>query len=78
AMSLSNVNSLTIEQVPAPSTFADTIETLLAEAGAAPVAKMSSPLNRIAAEIDALNSQLRALNDPRSVYTRMPYGLEGL
>lgn len=78
AVKLSELSELTIEQIPAPSTFADTLEMLLAEAGAAPVAKISSPLNRIATELEALNRQLRALNDPRSVYTRMPYGLEGL
>lgn len=78
AISLSNSSSPTIEQVPAASTLADTIEMLLAETGAAPMAKVASPMNKIAAEFDALTSQLRALNDPRGIYTRMPYGLEGL
>jgi protease-4 len=78
AAAMSNLESLSIEQVPAPSTWGDTIAMMLEEVGAAPVAQVSSPLNKIAAQADALTSQLRALNDPRSVYTRMPYGLDGL
>jgi len=78
AADLGDLDYLTIEQVPSPSTLGDTLTKMLEEAGAAPVAKASSPLNDIAAQADALTKQLRALNDPRSVYTRMPYGLEGL
>ncbi len=78
AASLGNVATRSIEQVPAPSTLGESIALLLEEAGAAPVAKVSSPLSHIAAQVDALTMQLRGLNDPRGVYTRMPYGLEGL
>jgi protease-4 len=78
AVNLGGLSSLTIEQVPAPSALADTIAVLFEEAGAAPVAKVSSPLSKIAAEVHALTHQLRGLNDPRGIYTRMPYGLEGL
>jgi protease-4 len=78
AVSLSQLNNLTIEQVPSPHTLEDTIVMMLEEAGATPVAKVSSPLQKIAAQADALTRQLQALNDPRCVYTRMPYGLEGL
>ena len=78
AAAVGHLESLTIEQVPAPSSFGETIALMLEEAGAPPVAKVSSPLSNIAAQADELTSQLRALNDPRSVYTRMPYGLKGL
>ncbi len=78
AAAMGDLDYLTIEQVPGPSTFGDTITMMLEETGAAPVAKVSSPLNEIAAQVDVLTSQLRGLNDPRSAYTRMPYGLEGL
>lgn len=78
AQSLSQLKQLTIEQVPSPSTLGDTIAIMLEEAGAKPVAKAASPLQKIAAQVDALTRQLQALNDPRDVYTRMPYGLEGL
>ncbi|CAA6691790.1 Unannotated [Lentimonas sp. CC19] len=78
AAAKSNLESYMIEQVPAPSNFGETLAMMLEEAGAPPVAKVSSPLSKIAAQADELTSQLRGLNDPRSVYTRMPYGLEGL
>ncbi len=78
AISLSEIDSRSIEQVPAPSTLTETITELLEEVGAAPVAKVSNPLTRIAVEFDQLSHQLQGLNDPRSVYTRMPYTLEGL
>lgn len=78
AVKLGKLNSLAIEQVPAPSEFADTLATLFQESSAAPVTKVSSQLNKITAEIDKLSYQVRGLNDPRGVYTRMPYGLEGL
>jgi protease-4 len=78
AINRTQLTSLTIEQVPAPSTLGDTITLLLEESGAAPVAKASTPLNQIAAEVDVLTKQLQGLNDPRSIYTRMPYGFEGL
>jgi len=78
AAAMSDLESYMIEQVPAPSNFGDTLAMMLEEAGAPPVAKVSSPLSKIAAQADELTSQLRGLNDPRSVYTRMPYGLEGL
>lgn len=78
AVNVSGLSSLTIEQVPAPSNLADTILVLLEEAGAAPIARISNPFSKIAAEADALTNQLRGLNDPLGVYARMPYGLEGL
>ena len=78
AVSLSDLESLTIEQVPAPSTVGESIALMLEEAGAKPVAKATSPLSHIAAEVDVLTDQLRNLNDPRNIYTRMPYGMEGL
>ncbi len=78
AVSLSELESLTIEQVPAPSTVGESIALMLEEAGAKPVAKATSPLSHIAAEVDVLTDQLRNLNDPRNIYTRMPYGMEGL
>jgi hypothetical protein len=67
-----------IEQVPAPATLAESITLLLEEVGAAPVAKSPTALNQLSSEIKALAKLLRSLNDPRSIYTRMPYGLEGL
>lgn len=78
AFQLSGLSSLAIEQVPASSELADKIALLLEKTGAAPVARVSGPLSKIAAEVDALTLQLRGLNDPRGVYTRMPYGLESL
>lgn len=74
----SGLGDWTIEQVPSPSSFGESLTKMLEEAGAAPVAKSANPLNDLAAQADILTKQLRGLNDPRSVYTRMPYGLEGL
>lgn len=78
ASSLGDLIEPMIEQVPAPATLAESITLLLKEVGASPVAKSPSALNQIGTEIDALTQQLRGLNDPRGIYTRMPYGLEGL
>ena len=78
ALHLGHLTTLSIEQVPGPSSLGDTIALMLEESGAAPIAKVSSPLSHIATEVNALTNQVRGLNDPRSVYTRMPYGLEGL
>jgi protease-4 len=78
ALNLGGLSSLMIEQVPAPSALSDTIAALFEEESVMPVAKAFNPLNKIATEIDVLNQQLRGLNDPRGIYTRMPYGLEGL
>ncbi|MGJ8639352.1 MAG: signal peptide peptidase SppA [Opitutaceae bacterium] len=78
AARLGDIGSDSIEQVPAPTTFEDAITRMLEEVGAPPVAKVSSPLQQITTQIEALASELEGLNDPRSVYTRMPYGLEGL
>lgn len=78
AAQLTDLDTLRIEQVPAPSAVGDIIARLLDESGAAPVAKASNPLSRITSNIEDLSNQLRSLNDPRSVYARMPYGLEGL
>ena len=78
AAQLADLDTLRIEQVPAPSPVGDIIARLLDESGATPVAKVSSPLSRITSNIEDLSNQLRSLNDPRSVYARMPYGLEGL
>ena len=78
AASLADLSSPMIEQVPAPATLAESITLLLEEVGAAPVAKSSGALNQLGSEIEALTKQLRSLNDPRGIYTRMPYGLEGL
>jgi protease-4 len=78
AANLGGLSFLSLEQVPAPSTLSETLTLLFEEVGAAPVAKISSPLTQIAAEVDALTRQFRGLNDPRGIYTRMPYGFEGL
>ncbi len=78
AVKQSGLSSRMIEQVPTPSALKDTIAALFEEKGAAPVTKASSPLNKIAAKANTLANQLRNLNDPRGIYTRMPYGLEGL
>lgn len=67
-----------VEQVPSPATLAETLALMLEEGGAPPVAKSSSPVGQLSNKADAVTRQLRALNDPRSVYARMPYGLEGL
>lgn len=78
AGSMAGIQTTAIEQVPAPATFGESIAGLLEEFGAAPVVKVSSPLTDIAARADTLTKQLRGLNDPLSVYARMPYFLEGL
>ena len=78
AASRSNLDNPSIEQVPAPSKLADTIALLFEETGAAPVAKVSSPLDKVIREADTLSYQLRGLNDPQNVYARMPYGLDEL
>jgi len=78
AVSSANLTAPMIEQVPAPATLAESITLLLEEVGAAPVAKSPSALNQITTEIEALSKQVRGLNDPRGIYTRMPYGLHGL
>jgi len=72
------LGELRIEQVPAPATLTESITLLLEQVGAAPVAKSPSALEQISTEIEALTKQIRGLNDPRGIYTRMPYGLEGL
>lgn len=78
ATSAADLEYLTIEQVPSPATLAESITLMLEEVGAAPVAKSPSALNQISNEIEALTKQMRGLNDPRGIYTRMPYGMEGL
>jgi protease-4 len=72
------LGELRIEQVPSPATLTESITLLLKQVGAAPVAKSLSALEQISTEIEALTKQIRGLNDPRGIYTRMPYGLEGL
>jgi len=78
AANLGGLSNPMIEQVPAPATLAESITLLLEEVGAAPVAKSPSALYQISTEIEALTQQMLGLNDPRGIYTRMPYGLEGL
>ncbi|MGJ8652745.1 MAG: signal peptide peptidase SppA [Opitutaceae bacterium] len=78
AASSTDLDYLMIEQVPAPATLAESITLLLEEVGAAPIAKSPSPLKMIRTEIESLTKQVRGLNDPRGIYTRMPYGMEGL
>ena len=78
AVNLGDLATLSIEQVPAASPVGDLIARLLDESGVAPVAQTITPLGRIASTIELISNQLQSLNDPRSVYARMPYGLEGL
>lgn len=78
AASSAGIGTASIEQVPAPSGFSDSLANILEEAGAAPVTKISSPLAEITTQAESLTKQLRGLNDPLSVYARMPYFLEGL
>lgn len=78
AASAADLSGPMIEQVPAPATLAESIALLLEEVGAAPVAKSPSALSNITSEIEALTKQVSGLNDPRGIYTRMPYGMEGL
>ena len=78
AVKRGGLSSRMIEQVPTPSALKDTIAALLEDTGAAPVVKVPSPFSKIETKARALANQLRILNDPRGIYTRMPYGLEGL
>lgn len=67
-----------IEQVPAQLEMADALAAFFEESGAAPVAKSSNPFTKVVDNFGTLANQLHGLNDPRGVYTRMPYGLEDL
>ena len=78
AAASAGIGTASIEQVPAPSAFSDSLANILEEAGATPIAKISSPLAEITTLAESLTKQLRGLNDPLSVYARMPYFLEGL
>lgn len=78
AVALGGVDSLMIEQVPAPAELADKLAAFFQESDAVPVAGLSGSFGKIAAKFNTLTSHLRGLNDPQGVYTRMSYGLEGL
>lgn len=78
AIDLGGGGSLMIEQVPAPAELADKLATFFRESDVAPVARGSGSFSEITEKFKALTNHLRGLNDPRDVYTRMPYGLEGL
>ena len=78
AVNQGGLSSLMIEQVPTPSALKDTIASLFEKSDAAPVTKVYSPFSKLAIKAQTLVTQLRGLNDPRNIYTRMPYGLEGL
>ncbi len=78
ATQLGELKELAIEQVPGPANFAETLAKWLEESGAAPIARGPHPVNEIGSHMEAITRTIRALNDPRYVYARMPYGLEGL
>ncbi len=78
AVDLGGGGSLMIEQVPAPTELADKLALFFQESDVAPVARLSGSFSKIAEKFEMLTNHLRGLNDPQGVYTRMPYGLEGL
>jgi protease-4 len=69
---------LAIEQVPRAASFAENLAKMLEEPGAAPVARFPAPANRLAIQWQRLSTRLNALNDPRGVYARLPFGFDGL
>jgi len=78
ATTLAGMDSLAIEQVPSAATFAENLAMMFEEPGAAPVARFPSAANRLAAQFKRLSTQLNGLNDPRGVYARLPFGIDGL
>lgn len=78
AQRLGDLQTEWIEQVPAPSTLADSFAQLLEESGTTPLLKTQSPLEQLAKQWQALQHQLLGLNDPRAVYARMPFGYDQL
>lgn len=67
-----------LEQVPRAATFAENLAMMLEKSGAAPVANLPASTNKLAAQWKRLSSQLNALNDPRGIYARLPFGFDGL
>lgn len=78
ALRIANTDTYAIEQIPGPSTFAESFALLLEETGAPPLSKASNPIEGITKQLETVTRLSRSLNDPRSVYTRMPHGFEGL
>ncbi len=78
ATQLAGLDEPVIEQVPGPTNFAETFAKWFEDTGTPPVVQAPAPLNAIHSHMETLTRTIRALNDPRNVYARMPYGLEGL
>jgi len=76
AMDAGDLEYYMIEQVPSATTFAENLVMMLEEPSSPPVVKNRNLVRRLAAEFETLNSKLRSFNDPRSVYARMPFGLD--
>lgn len=78
ALDAAGMDYYAIEQVPSAATFAESLVLMLEEQGAPPVVKSPGLIEQLAADLETVNRKLRGLNDPRSVYARMPFGLDEL
>lgn len=78
ALTLGELEYYAIEQVPSVATFAENLAMMLEQQGAPPVVKSPGLLEQLATEFENHNSKLRSFNDPRSIYARMPFGLDEL
>jgi protease-4 len=78
AFDSAGIESYAIEQVPSVASFAENLAMMLEEQGAPPVVRSPGLVERVAGEFESLSGKLRSLNDPRSVYARMPFGLDQL
>ncbi|MEM7791855.1 MAG: signal peptide peptidase SppA, partial [Verrucomicrobiota bacterium] len=78
ALSVADMEYYAIEQVPSAATFAETLALMLEEPGAPPVSKTPGLIQQLAAEFETIHSKLSSFNDPRSIYARMPFGLDEL
>lgn len=78
AQDLAQLDTESIEQIPSPSSFAESLARYLEATGEAPIAREAAGLQTIRTQFETVAGQLKSLNDPRHVYTRMPYGFEGL
>lgn len=79
AATLAGMERLAIEQVPSATTFAENLAMMLETPGAPPVAGLPRGAgSRLATQFKRLSTQLNSLNDPRAVYARLPFGLDGL